>query len=65
MKKKIENDLDDFSHYRKLTLKVKFWHFLTPPHQPNSQNSIISLLPFENSTTRIAIAAINSATVVR
>ena len=26
--KKIEKDLDDFCH-RKLTLKVKFWHFLT------------------------------------
>ena len=22
--------------------KVKFWHFLTPPHYNNSQNSIIS-----------------------
>ena len=54
---------------RKLTLKDKFWHFLTPPHQPNSQNSTISceyadslakifllLYPFlKNSTTRIAI----------
>ena len=29
--KKIEKD--DFLH-RKLTLKVKFWHFLTPPHTP-------------------------------
>ena len=34
--KKIEKDSDDF-WYRKLTLKVKFWHFLIPPH-----NSIIS-----------------------
>jgi hypothetical protein len=25
-----------------LTLKVNFWHFLTPPHYTNSQNSIIS-----------------------
>ena len=39
--KKNEKDWDDFCR-RKLTLKVKFWHFLTPPHQPNSQNSIIS-----------------------
>ena len=38
--KKIEKDSDDFWH-RKLTLKVKFWHFLTPPHYINSQNSII------------------------
>ena len=27
---KIEKDFNDFWH-RKLTLKVKFWHFLTPP----------------------------------
>ena len=30
--KKIENDSDDFGH-RKLTLKVKYWHFLTIPNQ--------------------------------
>ena len=29
--KKIEKDSDNFRH-RQLTLKVKFWHFLTPPH---------------------------------
>ena len=29
---------------RKLTLKVKFWHFLTPCHYSNSQNSIISFV---------------------
>ena len=34
-------DLDDFYH-SELTLKVKFWHFLTTPHEPNSQNAIIS-----------------------
>ena len=59
---------DDFWH-TKLTLKVKFWHFLTPLHYINSQNSIISfgyvdfwakiLLilypPLENSITRITI----------
>ena len=28
--KKNQNDSNDFWH-RKLTLKVKFWHFLTPP----------------------------------
>ena len=39
--KKVEKDSDDFWH-RKLTLKVKFWLFLTPPHYTNSQNSIIS-----------------------
>ena len=39
--KKIEKDSDDFWH-RKLTLKVTFWHFLTPPHCTNSQNSKIS-----------------------
>ena len=38
--KKIEKDSDDFWH-RKLTLKVKFWLFLTPPHYTNSHNSII------------------------
>ena len=41
MKKKIEKDSDDFWH-KKLTLKVKFWHFFTPPHYTNSQISIIS-----------------------
>ena len=34
-------DPDDLWH-RRLTLKVKFWHFLTLPHFTNSQNSIIS-----------------------
>ena len=38
---KIQKDFNDFWH-RKLTLKVKFWHLLTPPHYTNSQNSIIS-----------------------
>ena len=38
--KKNEKDSDHFWH-RKFTLKVKFWHFLTPPHYTNSQNSII------------------------
>ena len=66
--KKTEKYSNDFWH-RKLNLKVKFWHFLTPPHCTNSQNSIISLSydgswaknflilypPFENSTTRITI----------
>ena len=66
--KKIEKDSEDFWH-RKLTLKVKFWLFLTPPHYTNSQNSIISFgyvdflakifpilyPPLENSTTRITI----------
>ena len=41
MKKKIQEDPDDFLH-RKMTLKVKFWHFLTPPYYTNSQSSIIS-----------------------
>ena len=27
--------------HRKFTLKVKLWHFLTPPHYTNSENSII------------------------
>ena len=30
--KEIEKDLDNFLH-RKLTLKVKSWHFLTARHQ--------------------------------
>ena len=25
-----------------MNLNVKFWHFLTPPHYTNSQNSLIS-----------------------
>ena len=37
--KQIEKDSDDFWH-KKMTLKVKFWHFLKPP---NFQNSIIAL----------------------
>ena len=64
--KKNQKDSDDI----KITLKVKFWHFLTPPHYTSVQNSIISfeyvdffqpknfliLYPsFENSTTGIAI----------
>ena len=39
--KKKEKDSDDF-WCRKFTLKVKFWHFLTPPHYTNLQNSMIS-----------------------
>ena len=52
----------------KLTLKVKFWHFLTIPHYTNSQTSMVLfdyswilktlliLYPsLENSTTGIAI----------
>ena len=39
MKKKIEKDSDDIWH-RKLTLKVKLRHFLTPPHYTISQNLI-------------------------
>ena len=38
---KNERDLDDFWH-RKLTLKIKFWHLLTPPQDTSSQNSVIS-----------------------
>ena len=34
------NDSDNFWR-RKLILKVKFWHFLIPPHLPNPQNSMI------------------------
>ena len=39
--KKNQKDLDDFL-CRKLTFKVRFWLFLTPPHYTNSQNSMIS-----------------------
>ena len=39
LNEKIENDLDDF--------KVKFSHFLSPPHYTNSQNSIISMFQFQ------------------
>ena len=38
--KKTEKDSDNFWD-RKLTLKVKFWHFLTPPHYTNSQKKIL------------------------
>ena len=40
--KKNEKDSDDFLN-RKLTSKVKFWRFLTPPYYTNSQNLLISL----------------------
>ena len=40
--KKNQKDSDDFWH-RKLTLKVKFWYFLTAPHYSNFQNLVISL----------------------
>ena len=39
--KKNQKDSDDFWH-RKLTLKVKFWHFLTARHYSNSPNFVIS-----------------------
>ena len=39
--KKVEKDSDDFWP-RKLTLEVKFWHFLTACHYSKIQNSIIS-----------------------
>ena len=75
MKKKIPMIFDI---QRKLTLKVKVWHILTPPHCTNSQNSIISsrcvdslskifliLYPvFENSTTRSTIAYITAFFIV-
>ena len=41
--KKIEKDFDDFWR-RKLTLKVKFWHYLTPSyslHQPSKFNNFL------------------------
>ena len=38
---KNQKDSDDFLR-RKLTLKIKFRHFLTPPHYTNLQNSMIS-----------------------
>ena len=41
-KKKDSND----SWRTKITFKLKFWHFLTPYHSTNLQNSIIS---FDNS----------------
>ena len=41
MKEKAQKDLNDF-WCRKYTLKIRFWHFLTPPHYTNSQNSMIS-----------------------
>ena len=40
-KKKNQKDSDDFWH-RKLTLKVKFWYFLTAPHYSNFQNLVTS-----------------------
>ena len=37
---KNKKDSNDFWH-RKLSLKVKFWHFFNPPHYTNFQSSII------------------------
>ena len=68
MKKKIQKDSDNFWH-RKLTLKIKFWHFLKNRHYSKFKNSINSfefvdfwaktflfLYPWlENSTTSTAI----------
>ena len=70
--KKIEKDYDDFWHW-KLTFKVEFLHFLTPPPYTNSQNSMISLqyvdiyakifvilyTPLKILTTRITITQMN------
>ena len=39
--KKIQKYSDDFWH-RKLTLKVKFWYFLTASHYSNFQNLVVS-----------------------
>ena len=66
-----------FLDIEKLTLKVKFWHFLKPCRYSNSQNSIISFdylkLIFsqklynypslENSTTGITIFSMNLRTL--
>ena len=41
MKKKSQKGSDDFRH-RKLTLRVRFWHFLTACHYSNSPNLVIS-----------------------
>ena len=59
--------LDEFWQ-RKLTLKVKFWHFLTARHYSNSPNLVISfdfswflaknLSNFVSSTTGIAIVLV-------
>ena len=61
--KKKKKNSDDFWH-RKLTLIVKFWHGLTPPHYTNSQNSVcwsfLILYPLlKNSTTLTAITHIH------
>ena len=50
-----------FFWHRKFTLKVKIWHFLTPPHYANSQNLYP---PQENSTTRIAILLTNDSNLL-
>ena len=69
MKKKIEKGSNEFKH-RNLTLKVKFWHFLTAPLLIQnskfnnfvwlqlilSQKTLLILYPsLENITTGIAI----------
>ena len=61
--KKIEKDSYDF-RCRKLTFKVKFWHFLSPPHYTNSQNSIISFDYTVNTYRYKAIGAYATSTVV-
>ena len=43
---KNQKNSNDFGH-TKLTLKVRFWHFLTPPHYTDSQNSLISFGYFD------------------
>ena len=39
--KKNQKDSDDVWHWQ-LTLKIKFWYFLTAPHYSNFQNLAIS-----------------------
>ena len=58
MKKKKSFDFQP----RKLTSIVKFWHFLTPAHYTNSQNSIISFGCINSLTKIFLILYPNSKT---
>ena len=57
--KKYQKDFEDFLH-KKLTLKVKVWHFLTPPGDLQvfflAKYLLILYPSIENSTTSIAIS---------
>jgi hypothetical protein len=62
--KKNQKDSDDFD-IEKLTLKVKFWHFLTSPHYTNSQNSMVSFDSDDSQMTHRLLQFIDAISIVK